>query len=107
MDTARVSLSRKLMDDFFKDVVPIAAFDIAKAVAESRGFRGQEFDEEIRWNIQREMEAFLDDNQEIRTSVFDQNHRDRGRAVNVLMSLYEKFIASAVPNTEVLVDRSV
>jgi hypothetical protein len=106
MDTTKISASRKLVDDFFRDIIPIAAVDIARGIAESRGLKGQQFDEEIRWSIQRELETFLEINPIIRTSVFDQNYRDRGRAVNVLMAIYEKFIVAAVPNTEVLIDRS-
>lgn len=106
MSAERISTSRKIMEDFFKDVIPIAAVDIAKEISESRGLTGQQFDEEVRWSVQRELEAFLERNPIMRTSVFDQTCKDRGRAVNVLRAIYERFVLAAVPNTEVLVDRS-
>lgn len=106
MNTERISTSRKLMDDFFRDVIPIAAVDIAKEISERRGLTGQQFDEEIRWSVQRELEAFLEGNPILKTSVFDQTFKDRGRAVNALKTIYEKFVLAAIPNTEVLVDRS-
>lgn len=107
METERISFSRKLIEDFFIDIVPIAAVDIAREISEARGFRGQQFDEEIRWRVQRELESFLKGNPIIKTSVFDQTFKDHGRAVNALKTIYEKFIRAAVPDTEVLIDRSV
>lgn len=104
MDT-RGSLSRNFIEDYFKDIIPIAAIDIAREISEKRGFKGQQFDEAIRWKVQRELEVFLNENPKMKTLVFDQNGRDRGRAVNALKGIYEKFIGVANPaNVGALVD---
>lgn len=93
----KVAISQKREEDFFSDIIPIVAVEIARDIAEEDKFRGQQFDERVRWAIQGEIKRYLSENPTIRTAIFDYNFRDRGQAVLTLKNLYHKSIWSLVP----------
>lgn len=107
MSSERQSMAKKIEQDFFEDVIPIAAVEIARDIAEEDRFRGQQFDEAVRWKVQKDLARYLDESPATKSAIFDHGFRNRGSAVIALKSLYRNFIFVSEQTTEAVRGRAV
>ncbi len=106
MSSDRQAMAKKIEEDFFRDIIPIAAVEIARDIAEDSGLRGQQFDEEVRWKVQRSLERYLDESPATKSAIFDHGFKNRGSAVVALKGLYRTSVCVPEPSIEVVWDRA-